>query len=105
MLAARRVPRRRPGGGDEHPHRDHDRHPGAQDVGELRARGERLDANGSHGGGHATVRPLSDRTASVTKKIALTASTTAPPVGTSSFVETASPPAPARNATRTLHVR
>ena len=41
--------------------------------------------------------------ASVRKKIALAASTTAPPVGTSSFVETPSPPAPARNATTTLH--
>lgn len=43
--------------------------------------------------------------ASVMKKIRLTASTTAPPVGTRSLVEMTRPPAPARKATTTLHAR
>ena len=54
---------------------------------------------------HASLRRSIERAASVRKKIALTASTTAPPVGTRKRVETPSPPTPARKATATLQTR
>ncbi len=56
-------------------------------------------------GRHASVRRSIERAASVRKKMAVTASTTAPPVGTRKRVETPSPPAPARKATATLQIR
>src|SRR5262249_40761930 len=73
---------------------------------QLCLRRERSNGDAARGGGaHAKCRRRPAPTASVTKKIALTASTTAPPVGTRNFVDTASPPAPAKNAMAMLHAR
>ena len=79
-------------------------------VHDLLARRQQFDRNAPRlaGGRRHAIdrrRPLSRLMAMVTKKIPLTANTTAPPVGTSSFVEITRPPTPARNATTTLHNR
>ena len=92
------------------PYTEHNRHCDTHDVHEFLARREQFDGNAPrHGCGcrHTVARrrPARRLIAIVTKKMALTASTTAPPVGTSSFVEITRPPTPARNATATLHSR
>src|SRR5262249_60423084 len=93
--------------GQEHPDDDGDRHRDAHDGEQLGASRQSLDVNSAAAGrrGRHVVCRRTARTASVTKKIALTARTTAPPVGTRNFVDTPSPPAPAKNATAMLHRR
>ena len=81
----------------------------SHDVRKLVARRGRPHLDAADGAGRAVMarsrRRRIDRAASVRKKIALTASTTAPPVGTRNRVDTPRPPAPARNATATLQIK